>query len=268
MADKKKITSVKHLQISKSQSSMLGVIVAATAIAVFGLFATKALIVKGAYQRRALHARRQVVDQLKDNYKAANQLFNQYQVFASQDPNVIGGKATDNGSGSSSDITYKCSDGTTVIVPQGVTLNDADCKPVDKTKSGSTGSQDGNNPQIVLDALPSTYDAPALASSIEKILSGQQVAFESLAVTDDPSANSDQAQANPQSKAIPFQFEGNTTFDGGKKLLQDFERSIRPFDLNTLEITGTDQKLRLKVGMTTYFQPSKSLDLQATKEVK
>jgi hypothetical protein len=247
MADKKKITSVKHLQISKSQSSMLGVIVAATAIAVFGLFATKALIVKGAYQRRALHARRQVVDQLKDNYKAANQLFNQYQVFASQDPNVIGGKATDNGSGSSSDITYKCSD---------------------KTKSGSTGSQDGNNPQIVLDALPSTYDAPALASSIEKILSGQQVAFESLAVTDDPSANSDQAQANPQSKAIPFQFEGNTTFDGGKKLLQDFERSIRPFDLNTLEITGTDQKLRLKVGMTTYFQPSKSLDLQATKEVK
>src|SRR5579875_2370206 len=34
--------------------------------------------------------------------------------------------------------------------------------------SSGTGSQDGNNAQIVLDALPSKYDFPALATSLEK----------------------------------------------------------------------------------------------------
>ncbi|MBX4197093.1 hypothetical protein KW801_00870 [Candidatus Saccharibacteria bacterium] len=225
MAEKKR-TSIKHLQIDKSQSTMLAVIVAATVIVVFGLFATKAMIVKGAYQRRALHARRDVADRLKTNYDSAKTLFTQYKVFADQNPNVIGGSIT----------------GTTNL--------------------------DGNNPRIVLDALPSSYDAPALASSIEKVLTDQSITINSLKVTDDPTANSDQAQTNPQSKAVIFSFEGTTSFAGGTKLLQDFERSIRPFDLNSLEISGTDTKLKLVVDMTTYYQPAKSLDLKATKEIK
>jgi hypothetical protein len=224
MADKK--VSVKHVQIDKSQSTMLAVIVGAVVISMFGLFATKALISKGVYQRRALHARRQVVDQLKKNYDSAQSLFTQYKVFADQDPNILGG-----------------------------------------TVDGKS-DKDGDNARIVLDALPSTYDAPALATSLEKIMTGRSVAITTLSVTDDPATNSDDPQAQPKYTPIQFSFSGTGNYTSSKQLLQDFERSIRPFDMNTLEINGSDNELKLTASMTTYFQPAKSLNLQATKEVK
>lgn len=224
MAEKK--VSVKHLQIDKNQSAMMGVIVAAVVIVVFSLFATKSMIVKGLYQKRALHARNEVAATLKANVASAQTLFNQYKIFAEQNPNILGG-----------------------------------------TTTGNT-NLDGPNAVIVLDALPSKYDAPALATSVEKVLTGRNVTINSLTVTDDPNSNSDSAQAQPKPKSVVFSFEGTTDFAGATQLLQDFERSIRPFDLNTLEISGSDNKLKLTVDMTTYFQPAKSLDLTATKEVK
>lgn len=219
-------TSIKHVQIDKSQSTMLAVVAVAVAFCVFGLFATKSLVSKGLYQRRALSAERNVAATLKSNYTAAQTLVTQYTVFAQENPNMIGGNVNGNG------------------------LND------------------GDNPRITLDALPSKYDVPALGSSIEKILDGRNVTFNSLSITDDPSSNSDQPVAQPQTVSIPFSFEGTTNYKSAQQLLQDFERSIRPFDLNTLEIDGTDKTLKLTVGMTTYFQPAKSLNLTATQAVK
>jgi hypothetical protein len=216
MAETKKTTSIKHVQINRSQSTMLAIIAAATVVVVFSLFATKTLIVKGAYQRRALHARKDVV----------TKLFDQYKVFADQDPNFLGG-----------------------------------------TLKGGT-NLDGDNPRLVLDALPSKYDAPALASSVEKLLQGENVSISSLSVKDDPAGNSDQPQPEPIPTPMAFSFEGTTSYPTAALLLADFERSIRPFDLNTLEISGTDSQLKLTVGMTTYFQAAKSLNLKPTVEVK
>lgn len=223
---KGKKVSVKHLQIDKNQQSMLAVIVAATVLTVFFLVASKALVSKGLYQRRAINARRDVANTLKANVDASQKLVNQYQVFATSDPNVLGGVASGN------------------------------------------GNLDGPNPRIVLDSLPSTYDAPALASSIEKVMTGRGVTINSLSITDDPTANSDTPEQNPTTKPIPFSFDGTTNLSGAAQLLQDFERSIRPFDLNTLAITGSDNQLKLSVGMTTYYQPAKSLNLTPTKQVK
>lgn len=225
MAEKKRV-SIKHLQMDKNQTSILAVIAAATFIVIFGLFATKAIVVKGLYQRRALHARRQVVDQLKTNLASANTLFKQYKVFAAQDTNVLGGSAT------------------------------------------GTGPLDGDNPRIVLDALPSKYDAPALGTSVEKILTSQNINIDSLNITDDPAGNSDQPQPDPKEQTITFTLAGNTTYPGASVLLQTFERSIRPFDITTLEISGTDTSLHLSATVNTYYQPPKSLDLSPTKEVK
>lgn len=225
MAEAKK-TSVKHVQIDKDQSKMLAVIALAVALCIFGLFATKALVSKGLYQRRALNAEHSVESTLKSNYSSAQTLLSQYNVFVQEDPNAIGGNA-----------------------------------------SGS-GPNDGDNARIALDALPSKYDIPALASSVEKILSGRSVTINSLNITDDPSSNPDQPEAQPQTVSIPFAFEGSTNYKTAQQLLQDFERSIRPFDLNTLEIDGSDANMQLTVNMTTYFQPAKSLDLTATKEIQ
>lgn len=218
--------SIKHLQIDKDQTRMLTVIALAVVVVVFGLFGTKAMVTKGLYQRRALHARRQVVDQLKANVDAANTLFKQYGVFASEDINVLGGSAT------------------------------------------GSGSSDGDNAEIVLDALPSKYDAPALASSIEKILTDQNINISSLSITDDPAGNSDKPTAKPQAMPVSFSFSGSSSYAGITKLLQTFESSIRPFDITTLQISGTDTNMQLTAGVTTYFQPAKSLDLTATKVIK
>jgi hypothetical protein len=182
-AEKKKV-SVKHLQLDKSQSTMLAVIALAVVITIFSLFATKAMIVKGAYQRRALHETRDVAERLKSNYTSAQTLFTQYKVFVSQSPNLLDGNVL------------------------------------------GSGNLDGDN---------------------------------SISVIDDPTTNSDQPQTTPQTKPIVFSFEGTTNYGNGAQLLQDFERSIRPFDLNTLEISGSDNALRIKAAMTTYFQPAKSL---------
>lgn len=219
--------SVKHVQLDKNQSTILAVIALSVVLVIFGLFATKAMVVKGLYQRRALHARRVVANQLKDNYTAAQTLVTQYKLFASQDPNMLGGSAS-------------------------------------STKSNS----DGDNSWLVLDSLPSNYDAPALASSIEKIMLGRNATITALKVTDDPATYSDKAQAQPKVVPVTFSFEGTSNYLSTTQLFQDFERSIRPFDLNTLEIAGTDNALHLTVGMTTYYQPARSLDLTATKEVK
>jgi hypothetical protein len=218
--------SIKHLQIDKSQSTVLIVIAVSTVFIVFGLFATKSLITKGLYQRRALHAQREAVDKLKANITAANTLITQYKVFAQNEPNLIGGTTDGN------------------------------------------GDKDGDNPRIVLDALPSTYDAPALGSSLEKILTKKNITINTLSVTDDPTASAAKAEANPQPQTVTVQIAGSSTYDGITKLLQEFEHSIRPFDINNLQLGGTDKTLQLTASVNTYYQPAKSLDLSITKDVK
>jgi hypothetical protein len=49
------------------------------------------------------------------------------------------------------------------------TFDGKDTNVISGTKSGA-GDNDGSNSKIILDALPSTYDFPALTSSIEKII--------------------------------------------------------------------------------------------------
>lgn len=218
--------SVKHIQISKDQTNMLVVIALTTAFVVFALFATKAMVVKGLYQKRALTATRKAVSDLKTNYESAQKLMNQYKVFAEQNPNMLGGVATGN------------------------------------------GNLDGENPRVTLDSLPSLYDAPALATSVEKIMTDQNVKITTLDVKDDPESNSDKAEASPAYKTIPITLGIQTNYDGSKKFLQAFEKSIRPFNVTSLNITGTDNNLTLTVALETYFQPAKSLDLTTTKEVK
>ena len=135
-------------------------------------------------------------------------------------------------------------------------------------KAQGTGNQDGANPQIVLDALPSTYDAPALASSLEKILSGDNTTIRSLDVKDDPAGNPDIAVPQPSAQAISFSFEIGSSYANAQQVFKDFERSIRPFDVTRLEISGSDSALDIVVNMNTYYQPARSLDLPPTKEIQ
>jgi hypothetical protein len=63
-----------------------------------------------------------------------------------------------------------------------------------------TGSQDGNNAKIVLDALPSSYDFPGLMSSMQSLLTSQNgVQVNSLGGTDaETTEGSNQSSSSPQ----------------------------------------------------------------------
>ena len=164
-------TSIKHLQINKANNAMFIAVAVASIITVFSLFSAKALLGKSSYQHKVLKQRNEAIDKLKGNVTAANTLKEQYDAFEKQNPNIIGGIGGDD---IAAGIAKSGGSGVVQLDGKAVTL----------------GIQDGDNAKIILDALPSSYDFPALISSIEKIANLDNIPLESISGTDDPSDSS------------------------------------------------------------------------------
>jgi len=126
--------------------------------------------------------------------------------------------------------------------------------------SGS-GDRDGDNAQIVLDALPSKYDFPALASSLEKILSGGNYKVNSITGTDDE-LNQQSTTGPPQPVEMPFELNVTGNYPSVQDLVGILERSIRPFSISKLDFKGTDNQLITSINAKTYYQPSLNLDIK------
>lgn len=123
--------------------------------------------------------------------------------------------------------------------------------------------RDGDNARIILDALPSKYDFPALTTSIDKLLRDNGLAPTAINGTDDEvTQTAAKADGNPQPIEIPFDVEVKASNDQGKALLGLFERSIRPFKVQKLSISGNDKQLEFSISGITYFQPEKTLNLK------
>lgn len=127
------------------------------------------------------------------------------------------------------------------------------------------GEKDGDNARIVLDALPSKYDFPALTTSIEKLVKGQGLTIFELSGTDDE-VNQAGSATNPQPQAIemPFTVGVKGSYAGMQNLINVFEHSIRPFNVAKMTFKadqGTDLKLTLDV--KSYYQPEKSLQFKS-----
>lgn len=126
-----------------------------------------------------------------------------------------------------------------------------------------TGDRDGDNARIVLDALPSKYDYPALVTSLDKIIKQQGLGVDSISGTDDEIA---QSQANDSSQTVEMPFE--TTVRGDATKVQDliklFERSIRPFNIQEVTFTAvSDKEITANVKAKSYFQPEKKLEFKS-----
>ncbi len=126
-----------------------------------------------------------------------------------------------------------------------------------------TGAQDGDNAKVALDALPSRYDFPALATSLEKIITGQQLQIIGISGTDDEIAQSNnQSSSNPQPVPMPFQIQVNGSYQAVQNLISVFDHSIRPFQLQTIELSGTDSSMIATITARTYYQPAKNLNIK------
>lgn len=220
----------KHALINKAQSRTLVVVTAATIIIVFCLVSTKALLGQATYQRRVIDNERKAVSELQTYVSNANTLANQYNnVFEGSDPsNIIGGK------------------------------ND---------KNPNATPPDGDNARIVLDALPSKYDFPALITSMAKILNGDKISNPVVTGSDASATASNNSTINPQPVTISLNVSGSSSYAGVQTLIKDLERSIRPFDVMNLQLNGSAASgMSISISLDTYYQPPRSLTV-GSKEV-
>jgi hypothetical protein len=219
-----------RLKLDKAQSSMMITVAAATAVAVFCLLGVKSLISQAAYQNRVISARHASIKQVNTNIANANNLANHYNtVFEGDSPaNIIGGR---------------------------------------NVKSDQAQPPDGDNGTIILHALPTTYDFPALLTSISKILSSHGIGSQSITGSDQsPDFKSDPVP-NPKPIQIDLSASGTSTYDGTQQVIRDFERSIRPFDITRVSLTGNQSSMTLSLDLTTFYQQAKTTAL-TSKEIK
>ncbi|HSW75402.1 MAG TPA: hypothetical protein VLG16_06075 [Candidatus Saccharimonadales bacterium] len=125
-----------------------------------------------------------------------------------------------------------------------------------------TGAQDGDNATLTLDALPSSYDFPALATTLEKILSSQNLQIQSITGTDQALAQSTAAASGaPQAVAMPFQIQVTGQYDAIKGLVSLFDKSIRPFQIQTMDVSGNQSAMSLTLSAQTFYQPEKTFNV-------
>lgn len=227
----------KALQIDKAQSKIIGVIVISTIITIFCLVSTKALIGQAMYQRRVVNARHTSAQNLNNDVKNANTLVAQYKdVFIGKSSeNVIGGRNKNSETAGGSVV--------------------------------STVPPDGDNGRIVLDALPTTYDFPALLTSISKLLSSDGISSPAIGGTDDASTVQSAPTGSPSPSKIDLTISGTGTYTTVEKLINDLQRSIRPMDISHLTLTGNESSLTVNLNLTTYYQQAKTLNITG-KEIK
>lgn len=123
--------------------------------------------------------------------------------------------------------------------------------------------KDGDNPRIILDALPSQYDFPALTTSIEKLLNDHGFSITSITGSDEETTQaSNDSSSDPQPVEMPFTVEVTTDDKRGKDLMELFERSIRPMHIDKLSLETQNGQLKLTITAKSYYQPAKSLNVQ------
>lgn len=218
------------MKMDKAESTILGIVVGATIITVFCLTSAKVLMGQALYQQRVISARNSSVKQLNQDIKNSNTLSAQYNsVFlGSAGENIIGGS---------------------------------------NTAGDNTVPPDGDNGKIVLDALPTTYDFPALLTSMSKLLGTDGIGAQSIGGTDQATTIDSSPTYSPQPQPINLTVSGTSSYAGAKKVLTDLERSTRPFDVTHLSLSGNEANLSISMDLTTYYQPAKTLSIPS-KEIK
>jgi Tfp pilus assembly protein PilO len=121
------------------------------------------------------------------------------------------------------------------------------------------------NSKLALNALPTKYDFPAVAASIEKIILDGGYKLESFRGEDSQLSSAESSSPVPQE--ISFQVEISGNYESIKKFTDDLLRSIRPFRINKMEVSGVDNKMTASYKVTTYYQRPVVLEFP-TKVVK
>lgn len=121
--------------------------------------------------------------------------------------------------------------------------------------------------QVVIDALPTSDDRAALATSLQQVvLSRSGAVIDSISVTDESSilpagtVVETADSSTPQEIKFNFVLVGNYSQIG--QTIADMERSIRPFSIDRLQIEGNGSQLRASVSAKTFYLPAKTMNVK------
>jgi hypothetical protein len=222
---KKKAISIKHLQIDKANKSVLASTAIAIAVIIFGIFVARAVVLRYNHQEKVISAKETALEQLKSNVTAKDQMVEAYK-------NFIEGEEGKNIIGGS--------------------------------KEDNVNNNDGDNGRIILDALPSKYDFPGLATSINKLFSGSGYDVEAIdGVDDEINQLSQESEATPTPIEISLSVEiANSNYEGIQNAVKLLERSIRPFKVKNLHVNGSGNSMSVTFDLVTYYQPAKIFKIQ------
>jgi hypothetical protein len=158
-----------------------------------------------------------------------------------------------------------------------------------KGNSAGTGERDGDNGRIVLDALPSKYDFPALVSSLEKILTDRNYKITTITGVDEEVLQNGTQQATagaplpgqapttttttpvattPTATAgsgvtMPFEVGAEGSYPSLINLLKVFGSSIRPLQVQSLVFTASEGSgVQLNIKGFSYYQPERTLEVK------
>ncbi len=127
----------------------------------------------------------------------------------------------------------------------------------------------GNNStalQVVIDALPTEENRVALATSMQnEVLGPSGVTIETFAVIDQSVAPDTGAQALTGVQSFSFNFSVTGTYAQVQQAIRNMERSIRPITVQSLDIQGTDAKMKMSVVASTYYQPPTTVSVKEEK---
>lgn len=142
---------------------------------------------------------------------------------------------------------------------QSVDLLQASYSAFEDTPESIIGTADKNS-KVILDALPSKYDFPAFATSLESIIKGAGLTIDTITGTDQE-VEASNSSINPQPIDIPFDISANGNYENVQRLVKDLERSIRPFKIDTLQISGDGDDLTVTITGVSYYQPTKEIGI-------
>jgi hypothetical protein len=125
-----------------------------------------------------------------------------------------------------------------------------------------SGSYIYNNATIILNALPSQYDFPALISSIQALLQKDNFNVTSIGGTDNSASVSNAPSNSPQPVSIPFSFSiTNANYQQVQQLFTQMQEAIQPLQVENVILSGTDSDMTVTVNAQTYFQPAKEFKI-------
>jgi len=125
---------------------------------------------------------------------------------------------------------------------------------------------DDPNTKSVLDALPTTFDPAALATSLQQVvLSRSGVSVESISVPPEveETEGSESTEASTDGpQEIRFSFVVTGSYDKIRTLMVDLDRTVRPMKLVSMTLNGSDDNLRANFDFATFYQPPQSVSVQ------